>query len=297
MSRVIYTPSEPQSLKKISRRRSRRTAHLVLLVFVLTAVLTGLAYFIHQPYLRIKRIEFSGTVVLNENELREEVKKYISGDYFRLIPKDFYLMVSSTKLAKNLTEVYPRIENIKISKNLSGLLKIKITERKLFGIACQNESEGKDCYFIDQNGVAYEQAPNSLGSLIIKIDADLDKPRVGKRILVPELLEKLTQASEESRRLTGATINSYNLLRSDSKEIRGLNSDGYKVYLNREDDFKKVFGILKTVLEKEIKDKKGELDYVDLRFENKVFYKFKAGGPPVSNPKPASGTTTPVNIN
>jgi hypothetical protein len=45
--------------------------------------------------------------------------------------------------------------------------------------------------------------------------------------------------------------------------------------LNVKDDYSRVFSVLKTVLENEIKDKAKDIDYIDLRFGNKVFYKYK----------------------
>jgi len=59
------------------------------------------------------------------------------------------------------------------------------------------------------------------------------------------------------------------------REFRALTSDGFLLWINRDDDFAGVTKVLKTVLDEEIKDRRAELEYADLRFGNKVFYRYR----------------------
>ena len=68
---------------------------------------------------------------------------------------------------------------------------------------------------------------------------------------------------------------SYELISDFPKEIRVVGPEGYRVYFDRESDLQNAFRVLKTVLAEEIKDRRARLDYIDLRFGNKVFYKLQ----------------------
>jgi len=49
--------------------------------------------------------------------------------------------------------------------------------------------------------------------------------------------------------------------------------EGWYALLDEETNFKTAFENMKLVLENQIKDKRAELEYIDLRFSNKVFFK------------------------
>ena len=253
---------------------------MILSVLLLWGVLAAARW----QYWRIEKIEFFGIVALEENSLRGTVLKELGGWYLGLFPKDFYFLISKKNLANNLRKSFPGIQKLKISKDFPNKLKIEITERELFGILCEGRRRTatttesyseKNCVFVDSEGVAYEDAPKSIGRLIPKIDTDEEIAEAGAKVWKENIIGRFKEASEASRLLTGSPLVGYQLFSKIPREIRAINSEGFWVYLNVEDNFRQVFDRLKTVLEKEIKEKRPLLDYVDLRFGNKVFYKFK----------------------
>ena len=128
---------------------------------------------------------------------------------------------------------------------------------------------------MDQEGVAYEEAPQSTGRLIAKIEIDEKGVKSGTKVFEESMVKQFKEASDASRYSTGSFLVGFQLFSKIPREVQAVNSEGFKIYLNAGDDFRKIFELFKTVLEKEIKEKRPLLDYVDLRFGNKVFYKFK----------------------
>ncbi|MDP3710253.1 MAG: FtsQ-type POTRA domain-containing protein [bacterium] len=225
-------------------------------------------------YWRIKRIEFSGIVALEESLLRETVSEYLKGFRFGFLPNDLYFFINKESLTANLKEKFPRVEKIRVSKDFPDKLMIEISERGLFGILCER-GEDQNCFLLDKEGVVYEEAPKSTGHLIPKVEVDNKALKPGAKVFTDDLIRQFEEASRASSVFTGSFLVSYDLFSKIPREIQAVNSEGVRLYLNTGDDFKKIFELLKAVLEKEIKEKRPLLDYVDLRFGNKIFYKFK----------------------
>lgn len=225
-------------------------------------------------YWRIKRIEFSGVVAVEENSLRESVLENLAESRLGILPNDLYFFLNKDGIIKKLKEKFPRIEKVKISKDFPDKLMIEVSERNFFGILCERGEE-QNCFLLDKEGVAYEEAPKSTGRLIPKVEVDDKALKPGVKVFTDDLIRQFEEASRASSVFTGSFLVSYELFSKIPREIQAINSEGVRLYLNTGDDFKKIFELLKTVLEKEIKEKRHLLDYVDLRFGNKIFYKLR----------------------
>ena len=80
---------------------------------------------------------------------------------------------------------------------------------------------------------------------------------------------------DELKKKNGLEIVSYHFFSRVPREIRVETANGFKLWFDRTKNLSESFKVLKTVLEQEIKDRRQELSYIDLRFGNKVFYKYK----------------------
>ena len=79
--------------------------------------------------------------------------------------------------------------------------------------------------------------------------------------------------SELLKNETGEEVESFILSGGLDDEFRARVRSGFFLYVKRDDDFVRVVKTFKIFLEKEIGEKKRFLEYVDLRFGNKIFYK------------------------
>lgn len=286
MSRIIYTPQEPKFFKQ--KQKKRKKTWFITAGGLAALALLSLVFFYaaNLGYWRIKFIGFSGLVAMDENKLREAVWRELGGKHFGLIPKDFYFLVDKNKLGADLQEKFFQLAEAKIFKKFPETVFVEVQERQLFGILCPKEENlfattstliysDRGCVFIDKKGVAYETAPRSSGYLIPKIEMDKNQFQPGAQLLDEKLVQKLERASEAFHLSVGSLLTGFQLFSKIPREFRATAPEGFQVFLNTDDDFQKVFGIFKTVLDEEIKEKRPFLEYADLRFGNKVFYKFK----------------------
>lgn len=233
------------------------------------------------PAWQIIKIEVRGIETLSAEEIKSSVRDLLRGEYATLIPKSSFFLAQSEAIGQSLKKQFLRIAAVDVHKEFPDELQISVQERKLWGIFCNDLLEKNDntqCFYIDTNGVGYERAPRSIGSLILKIHSDQEELLLGEYIIEEPLARRMQFISAELKRAFGIETIGYMFLSRLPREIRVVTADGFQIYFNREDDFRNTFRVLKTVLEEEIKEKRPTLEYIDLRFGNKVFYKLRGKG-------------------
>lgn len=264
--RILYTARETRPVKKISKNR----IWFLLVFFGLTAFLIGGVYLLRLSYWQIKKVEVGSSGVLTPQEIKAKVYYFMGGRILFFLPRSSFLLFDSSSLAAVLQKDFPQIESLSIQKKFPDYLGVAVKERELFGIFCNEE-----CVYIDKQGFAYDSAPNSSGSLLVKVRSDVARARVGSTVVDAALMNDFLLISSGVGKASGAKAIAYEFSAKIPSEIKVETSEGFKIIFKRSGDFENTFRALKTVLEQEIKDKRSQLEYIDLRFGNKIFYRFK----------------------
>lgn len=231
------------------------------------------------PQLQAKNISFSGLKTFFADELQESVRQEISGSYGLIIPKQSIFLIRGKTLEQGLLKNFPRLKTVEISRRFPDTLAIVVEERDLWAILCNDgytpeNTEDLSCLYLDQTGFAFEEAPYSVGSLILKVRTDYPEINPGRQILAPETAKGIERLQEQAQE-AGIRAWRYELFGQVPSEIKMETDEGFALFFLREDDFANAFRVLKTLLEREIKDKRKALEYIDLRFGNKAFYRLK----------------------
>lgn len=151
--------------------------------------------------------------------------------------------------------------------------KINLEEEILekIGVWCQLGENGEQCYWLNGEGVVGEKAPRPRGSLVWAIDADESIEAIsGKKILEKNLWENI-------KKIMNFPFFSEWLLEQvavdwQRQELRGKLVAGaeikFSINFNPENN---LAGLEKLVEEEKINLK--NLEYIDLRIENRIYYK------------------------
>lgn len=269
----------------------------VLAITVLFILTGGVVYAIRLPQLQITHIQISGIRVVAEDAVRARMDVLLSGNYAILLPRRFILFSQDEAIITGIKNEFPVIENVEVIKQYPDLLIVKISERKLFAILCNDleaddvaagiglasttevitEEEEKEsrCAYIDKGGFAYDNAPSSSGMLIVRMVTDAKRLEIPSQVFKKGLIEKMEYLAEKLPVVAGERILRFEFMTRLPREFRIKTASGFRIYINSEDDIDKVLKILKRVLDEEVKERKGRLEYVDVRFGNKVFFKMK----------------------
>jgi len=284
----------PQRIIEIKRKRRIHTLRLVVLYFILFLSLAGaLAYFSFDERININEIIVTGTSIIDPSEVISRVQEQLSGKYYYTYSRSNSFIYPQKKIYNDLLVTFPRIKNLSIIREKFNILNINIEERSGSYLYCGSsipelQSEiGENCYFINNDGYIFDEAPYFSGNVYfkfyVKINEEVDF--LGQNILESDRFHQLMRFID---RITMLGLNSVSLV---------INEDGvHYLYLSHspnettpriifriDNDLGYILNNLSTAMDKsefasEVNSKYSSLEYIDLRFKNKVLYKFSAQG-------------------
>ena len=272
-SRIVYRGVDaPKKRKTIPWTLPAVIAGAALLIMV------GIVYLIRLPAMQIRDVAVTGTKTLDEQGVRERIILALAGARALIFPRSSFFLADAHEIAYGLRHDFPRIRDIAIAKKFPDKLDVTITERVFWGVFCNGRagSSTAACVYIDSDGIAYEYALEPQGKLIISIQSDgAGDIALGAPVIDPAIMGRIRGLAEKIPVAIGSAVVDFELHTRVPSEIRAIAADGVMMIFKREDDYAATLGVLKRVLDGEIKDRRSRLDYIDLRFGNKVFYKLK----------------------
>ncbi|MBI5079417.1 hypothetical protein HZB06_01970, partial [Candidatus Wolfebacteria bacterium] len=162
----------------------------------------------------------------------------------------------------------PQIAELKIEKYyFNRLIKISVKEREKFGIWCQETR----CWWFDKNGVIFLEAPSMEGGLINKINDFSGRPlELGDKILEEKFLSNLLKIFEIIEK-SDLKIKSLRLEDIALQEVIADLPPLPKIYFSLRIDPSFTLAALEAMK----KNGLGKIEYIDLRTENRAYYKIK----------------------
>lgn len=279
-SDIITTPRV-----KEMRREKKRTQIIraVIISIIVVAVTAAVVLLFRLQSLLIDRVVVSGTRVIEPSLVESYVLSTMEGAYLFLIPKQNALVYPKRKILRGLTETFPRIAKIEIAKNGFKEINIMITEREGKYLWCGSvfpEPTDTPCYFMDTVGFIFTEAPYFSGTVYFKwYGGNAGENPIGMEAFSSGEISKLTAFIEGVRDLD---MKPYAIvsLGGDTYELyieRG-GDVGPKIILTTKDDLIKTFENLASAFTTDafkelIQTKFAGISYIDLRYENKVYYK------------------------
>lgn len=278
--------NSPRLLELKKHRRKVFVSKILLIFFALALIVAGAAYASRMPVFNIKQVKIIGKAAETE-AIKAMVQDKISGNYLWLFPKTNVLFYPKRKIEDKLLEKFKRIGGIKFSvKNEpfpnEKILEVFLSEREGKYLWCGGEAalspEKTQCYFMDGTGFIFEEAPYFSGEIYFKF---YGPGRAGGYFSEGNF----KQLIDFKDVLSTGGIKPVSLYISESGEGKvflvspGAAARPYIAFKSSA-NFPKLVKNLETALNTEpllsnFKNKYSSLEYIDLRFGNKVYYKFK----------------------
>ena len=291
-NRILYTPKEKKQFQKQKKHYYMRVG---VGVFVLMLIVAGTFFGVRLQALQIHNVSLNGLSAIQEEDVKREIASMLSGSYAAgLVPYRFLLAAPTEAIIQHIKNQFPLIAGMEIKKEFPDTLAITIQERQLFGVLCNDgvgiaiagndradegsvdqEDREIQCFYLDTAGIAYQKAPQTQGFLIMKVSTDAPDIPLGGHGVDPMMMRRMMELNQKLPAAVGSAIVGYRLLHTIPHELRAVTKQGFSLMIKQDGDMDSLLYVLKTVLDKEIGNKRGSLDYVDLRFGNKVFYKFR----------------------
>ncbi|MES3032215.1 MAG: hypothetical protein V4699_03165 [Patescibacteria group bacterium] len=282
--------NSPRLLELKKHRRKVFWGKIALAIFALLAIFSGLAFLSRVPSVNIHVVEIIGNKVLDGEVLKAVVEKEIAGNYLWFFPKTNILIYPKNKIARELQDEFPRIKNIDFSINDKQSLEVSLTERVALYTWCGvtppdiNGTNEPQCSFLDDSGYIFDEAPYFSGEVYFKFYGSLnsggDSPL--KTYFYPVNFTKFTLFKKilESMGLVPVSLYADDAGDAHIFLARKTMLTGPEIMFKTDADLETVAENLQAALSTEpllsnFKNKYSSLLYIDLRFGNKVYYKFK----------------------
>lgn len=257
-------PKTYREKKEISWKRR------IIFFWVLFLILV-LAYFLFfSPVFKIKEIKVSGNRAIGSEEIQNSLDGFLYKKFLFFFNRNNVFLATDNKLINILLNDFPRILSIKINKDIfKKTINLVIVERKETGIFCKEE-----CYYIDAEGVIFEKAPQTSGSLILVIKDNSERePELGSNVIEKNLMSELINLRIRLTSQLGLKVLDFIIEPGVSEDLRINTNEGWYILFDKSRDLQNQLIALQLVLKEKIKEERKNLEYVDLRIENRAYYK------------------------
>lgn len=239
----------------------------LVVFFVLIAVLLRI------DALQFNQISIEGERHVSEAEIQRVVEQELNRSLAFVLPRSNVLLFSSKSTKQQLLDQFPRIAELEVRRDMfARTVSVELTERSLWMVLCNHEEN--DCVSVSRDGIAYAQSPTFSGNLVTKvIDERNIEVELGKEILTKDIRDIVLLYTEEESVV--AEIGKPQFILSGSNEMKILSLEGWYVIADFTSDPNEAYANMVAVLREEIGEDRLNLEYIDTRFGNRIFYKTK----------------------
>jgi hypothetical protein len=270
---AIRTPEFHQ--KKERQRKFRIAAGIILFVILVGAPI----YLLRNTHFLISQIEIKGNNVTKSELIQEIISKNIEGNYAWIIPKSNILLYPKHNIQTELLATVPRFNNVDIRLENTRTLVVEVSERTPFALYCKDVQDVLNpagCFFLDASGYIFSEAPAFSGGVyqVFSSEPSFEEP-LRQRFLDPQTFGKLPEFVDSLGKIG---VFSKALVDKDD-EFHVVLANGAVIMWKKTQDLENIHSNLESFMkDPNLNSNNKTLDrilYLDLRFGNKIFYKFR----------------------
>ncbi|MDO8552631.1 MAG: hypothetical protein Q7S01_03845 [bacterium] len=269
-ARARAQASLPLNRRTSLRVRRRKLQALLVLAFVVAAV--GASYGISElSYLSrysIREVKVKGTENVSPRLVQAYVETKLNNGTRPIISRDNIFLYPKADIAQSIQNYFPRILSADISREslLAQAITVSVTERKLFALWC---SEKELCFEMDDTGFIFAESSTTTSGIVFKGGLATSSAPIGQTFFpghFSNILAFLSRLKDSGFSVVGVAI-------ENEQDFMLTLSKGFDVRSTIEQDANTIVRNLQTVLMSQSLSREDKIEYIDLRFGNRVYYK------------------------
>lgn len=249
---------------------------LVFLVPVLILTISTISYFTFF----YSKFQVSSIVILGNNKVEKEDiekiakdninKKFLKLGNWSLISKSIFLANSKT-ITDDILNKIPQIEIVKASKKFPSTIQLEVKEREPSAVFCNSSEE--ECFYLDKNGIAFERIwGNAYGDITLVKNFEDKKISFGETVIEENIIRLILKIKSDLDNKFG--IKATKSIISNPSRLDVYTSENWQIYFSLDSDTDLEVAKMNILLKDEIsKDQRKTLQYIDLRFKDRAYYK------------------------
>ena len=270
-------PKQPSRPRLAQRRRARRRILLSAAAVTVLLLVGAAAWFSYHPKVTIHSIKIEGMKEASEEKIRTTAVEVLDDSRWHVLSRRSVFWYPKAEIRDALFAAIPRLELIHMETD--GFWKrpelvIIVAEREPVAIWCR--VTGSPCYLLDASGFIFAEVPSvePIGSARFLGGFVSSQDPIGQYFL-PTQFERVQQLL---RSLRDAGFEPESFLVSNEYDYDIAFSSGLHVYASFEQHPEVIVSNLQTALSSDaLRGKDSEIEYVDLRFGNRVYFRLKDG--------------------
>ncbi len=284
---------EPETPKRKAPLRSRRRKLRAFMALVILVLLAGAAYGMswlsYQPQFSIQSISVVGASAVPPAMIEDYAQTILDNGSYHFLSRDNIFIYPRTVLQNDIVGYFPRIASASVSRAsfLSTALTIAVQERQQLALWCTDGD--LQCYSMDKGGFIFAQAPatspTSTTQYIFHGGISTSTIPIGQSFVpahLPGLIVLLQLLGQAGFIPQGATVVS-------DQDFSIPLTEGFFIKASFGEDAGTLTNNLQLVLSSDaLSGKQNQLQYVDLRFGDRVYYKLNG------QPETSASSTSPM---
>ncbi len=245
------------SPKNAKKKRLKLIAKIFFVLLLLIIIIGSFSYSLKSPILRIQDIEVIGNISVSSKEIIDFVKSELVGNYFSLFPKDNSLLYPRNFIKNSILSSFIQLDIADVRLKKINKLEINVLERKPYALWCVGElMDTNECYFMDKSGLIISEAPKFSGDVFIryygkKYSEENQFKEIDSFVLAIQKLDILVIAVSSK----------------ENGDFEIVSKTG-KIFFNNKKSYDETLVNLMTILKE-----KRNINYIDLRYGNKIYFK------------------------
>lgn len=249
------------AVKSFNKKGKRRRNILRIILLVLGLAL--FVWFMVSDLWRISAVQVVGAKHSDSGAIEAQIKDILGQSQLFIFPGNQKYTYSRGKIEEAVLQTFPGVEEIEMRADSDGTLTATIKDRRALGVWCDSE----ECYFYDDFGVLFKKSFSYTGALFTKwryVASDA-RMTLGQKVPCIDVCmnEKFLYFLHDKRIAEAVMEGETMRLQSTDDYYIKAGLDATTTMAHIEQIEKKEVGILKKV------------EYVDVRFPNKIFYKVR----------------------
>jgi hypothetical protein len=242
-----------------------RTRFIFYIIFFLIIILSSLYFLIFSPHCQVNKIDITIDDDINLRYANEEVSDYVKSlaaeKYLFFIPAKSLIIFPARKINERLKEDQ-RIESFSVEKIAPDILKVNL---KIFKPEAVLIDKLGNFYLLNKGGQLIEPIKENTSSLPTIND------QTGRN--QEQELSRIINFINDVNSNFEFKIERVEIYRDQGVVVtKAITSENWEILLDNQEDLAKQTASLFLALREKIKDRK-DLSYIDLRFEDRIFYK------------------------
>ncbi len=265
MQKFYRRPHRYKRKKSIFRNRF---FWLGVLIFIIIGATFYFLFF--SEVFQVEKIILTGGKKVSTEEIKQFIEGKLEGKVLFFRTKSIF-SVNLDETGKNILDNFPQISEVKIKRGLPDVLNVLVTERLGLAIWCRQDR----CFLLDKEGIIFEEIPGLETEMAkIKDQTLRNNLKLGEKVIEKDVFSEILKIESELK--SGLKIPIKEFIVSSEEKLTAVTGGGWEIYLNLKSDVEWQMTKLRVVLEEKIpEEKRGDLEYIELRFGNFAPFKYR----------------------